>query len=287
MENWDDYRFILALSRSASLRSAANSLGVNHATVSRKLQQLNSKYGTDVFEPSPTGLVLSVLGKTLHTTALEIEQMAQRDSRITRAAALTQGGRVRISLPPVLLQFVLMNEIAEFQLGHPELQLDVCTSYGLANLNQQEADIVVRVSSQPGDDLVGHRLFPIALNYFANTDYLTRTCEQDYRWIAATDNRAQLCWLTQSPYPDAAVGLVVDDLVLRHQLAANGYGLIRGACYIANHFPQLTALSTTHHQFDEIWLLTHGELKNVERIKLVMRFLHQALKNKQGLICGE
>ena len=40
MIDWDDVRYLLAVGREGSVRAAANRLGVNHATVLRRVAQL-------------------------------------------------------------------------------------------------------------------------------------------------------------------------------------------------------------------------------------------------------
>ncbi|HWU55692.1 MAG TPA: LysR family transcriptional regulator, partial [Rhizomicrobium sp.] len=42
MENWDDIRIFLAVARQGGLTSAAQSLGINHTTVARRLKGLET-----------------------------------------------------------------------------------------------------------------------------------------------------------------------------------------------------------------------------------------------------
>ncbi|MFP5442941.1 MAG: LysR family transcriptional regulator, partial [Betaproteobacteria bacterium] len=43
--NWDDTRIFLALTRAPSLRAAARSLGIDQATVGRRLNALEAELG--------------------------------------------------------------------------------------------------------------------------------------------------------------------------------------------------------------------------------------------------
>lgn len=49
MIDWDDIRYFLAVSRGGSVRAAAKSLGVNHATVLRRIAQLEERLGALMF----------------------------------------------------------------------------------------------------------------------------------------------------------------------------------------------------------------------------------------------
>lgn len=55
--DWDDLRVFLALARAGTLRGAARALGVNHATVTRRLGQLEAGLETRLFDRRPDGLV--------------------------------------------------------------------------------------------------------------------------------------------------------------------------------------------------------------------------------------
>jgi hypothetical protein len=50
MIDWDDIRYFLAVSRGGSVRAAAKSLGVNHATVLRRIAQLEKRLGALMFD---------------------------------------------------------------------------------------------------------------------------------------------------------------------------------------------------------------------------------------------
>ena len=287
MDNWDDYRLILALHRGKTLRNAAQKLQMNHSTVSRRLASLNKKYGSDIFDLSPKGYRLTSLGEPLLNSAEEIEQCIIRDNRHKRAHQLDLTGEINISIPPAIGQFLLLQELQEFQQKYPQISLNIKTSYQLANLDECEADIVIRVSDQPSDHLVGHRIFPIALSYYASKRYLVKTKVEDYQWITNVGGNVKPIWIENSPYPDAEVSMRIEDLVLRHYAAAQGYGITLGACYIADSIKELHRIDKTQvipHQ--DIWVLTHPDLKQIPRIKLLMTFLTATLRAKKALITG-
>ena len=50
--NWNDLRFVLAVSRSQSLAGAARRLGVNESTVGRRIAQAERRLGARLFERS-------------------------------------------------------------------------------------------------------------------------------------------------------------------------------------------------------------------------------------------
>ncbi len=55
MLNWDDLRFLVALSKTGTMTAAAKSLGTNTATVSRRIERLSGHLGTTAFVKTPEG----------------------------------------------------------------------------------------------------------------------------------------------------------------------------------------------------------------------------------------
>jgi molybdenum-dependent DNA-binding transcriptional regulator ModE len=63
MIDWDDVRYFLAVARGGSVRAAAKELGVNHATVLRRIAPLEDRLGTQMFEKLPSGYRLTAAGE--------------------------------------------------------------------------------------------------------------------------------------------------------------------------------------------------------------------------------
>lgn len=292
MDNWDDYRIVLALHRGKTLRNAAQQLCMNHSTVSRRLASLNQGYPTAIFEASPRGYQLTETGLHLLESAQQMEALIIQDQRYKRVGELHQPatltGKISLSIPPPIMQFLLLEELYEFQRTYPLIRLDIHTSYQIVDLDRCEADIVIRVSNQPAEHLVGKRLFPVALNFYANPSYLQHTPEEHYHWITAPFQQHSPEWIADSPYPLAKPVIGIDDLVMRHYAAAQGQGLVRGACYIAQALTDLQVIEGSKPiPFQDIWILTHPDLRKIPRIQCLMDFLAQKLRQKRSVITGD
>src|SRR6266568_7294322 len=76
MIDWDDVRFFLAVARGGSVRAAAERLGVNHATVLRRVTQLEERLGARMFEKLPSGYRLTAAGEEVLEFADQMEASA-------------------------------------------------------------------------------------------------------------------------------------------------------------------------------------------------------------------
>lgn len=288
MENWDDYRFILALDRSGTVRSAASLLGVTHSTVSRRLAVINERYGKPVFERAAGGYRKTELGVQLVEAAQEMEGISFSADRRRKADETELSGPITLSIPDVLGQYLLLDYLADFCQRYPGIKLSMQSTYRFADLDRSEADVVVRSVAKPPEHLVGRRLFPYALSHYCRRDYLEKTAPADRRWITVVAPSGVPRWIADSPFPDVPVGMMSDDVTLRHKAVMNGHGMIFGACYMSDPEPDLMRVPNSPPPFPvaDFWVLTHPDLKNTPRIKLLMRFLAAALLENQDLIEG-
>lgn len=287
MKDWDNYRIILALHRAGTLRGAAALMGVNHATISRKLAVINKRYGNAVFERVAGGYRATSLGQEMISTAERIEDVTIDSERSLRARAADISGPITLSIPPTIGQFLLLDTLDKFIKRYPRIALTITVSNRRVNLDRSEADVAIRGDNQPPEHLVGRCLFSYALSYYANRDYLQNTQNKDLRWIAKPEDTQHSEWIAQSPYPNAPIGVRIDDIVTRHMAAVAGQGLTRGACYMAEQEPAMMRLpgaKVTPAQ--QLWILTHPDLRDTPRIKTLMQFLAAEMLSKKALVEG-
>lgn len=287
MKDWDNYRIILALKRAGTLRGAAEQLGVNHATISRRLALINKVYGSPIFERIAGGYRATPLGQELLGSASQIEQITFSADRLHRTKEIGLSGPITLSLPPTIAQYLLLNELDEFTKLYPDIELSLHTSNRRVDLDRSEADVVIRGDNQPPEHLVGRPLFDYYLSYYANRHYLEHTPRAELRWIAKLNDTVQDQWIKNSPFPEVEIGIRIDDIIMRHQSAVAGFGLTRGACYMAEQEPELVRLPGAKPEpAQQLWVLTHPDLRNTPRIKVLMQFLCDAISAKRPLITG-
>ena len=72
--NWDDVRVFLAVARAGQILGAGRRLGLNHATVSRRIASLEEALGTRLFRRLTTGSELTEAGQLFLAMAERIAQ---------------------------------------------------------------------------------------------------------------------------------------------------------------------------------------------------------------------
>lgn len=289
MKDWDNYRLILALARKKTLRAAAEALNVNHATVSRKLAWLNQTHESPVFERKPVGYHITEYGKPLLYAAEEMESVVLSSERKHKALEPEEAsGQVSISVSDPFIQFILSDNLAEFAKTYPKIELCIDASEQYVNLDRSEADVVVRSTNNPPEHLVGRRLFPYAVSYYAERKYFEETSPKDYCWIGRPEDSNTPDWILHTPFPQAPLTIRTTGYESRYLALLSGMGLSRAACFMADSTPELIRLpnATVFNALD-LWVLTHPDLRHSPKIKVVMQYLIEAFSNKRALLMGE
>ncbi|MEM7020729.1 MAG: LysR family transcriptional regulator, partial [Pseudomonadota bacterium] len=156
--DWDDLRFFLAVARTGTVTGAARRLSVNHSTVTRRITAFEKKVGVRLFERLSTGYVTTPAGEDVlnHAERMETEfnamerHIAGRDDKL--------GGPLCVTAPATLINNLFMPHIARFIEIYPDIELQLMASYENINLNRREADIAIRITNNPSENLVGRRL---------------------------------------------------------------------------------------------------------------------------------
>ena len=114
MIDWDDIRFFLAVARGGSVRAAADLLAVNHATVLRRVGQLERRLGSRLFDRLPSGYRMTEAAEEVFGLAEEIEASSHRwESRVVGRDQRV-GGALRATMAPMVATHLLMPDFIEF-----------------------------------------------------------------------------------------------------------------------------------------------------------------------------
>ena len=105
--DWDDLKFVLETARQGGLSGAARALGVNHATVARRIAAAEAALGVSLFDRRPSGYVPTRAGQDAVRTAeaFEVEHAALSRAVAARDAALS--GPLTVTAPHLLVHSVL------------------------------------------------------------------------------------------------------------------------------------------------------------------------------------
>lgn len=276
---WDDLRIFLALAQSQSTRQAADRLGVNASTISRKLAALETTLGARLVERHPDGLRLTKAGADVVDAALQMNEYVSGLARRVAGADRSLSGTVRLSVPEILAQSVaevLAGVLAE----HRELQVEFRVDDQLTDLSRHETDLAVRVSDTPPADLVGKKLGRANTGIYASERYwathafdLKDERHQWIEWPSYVKRKAAYTWLEREvPARRVAAHASSSQAVLAS--VAGGLGLTVMTHVHARRHPSLVSRWALPDACGtDVWALTHRETSRNARVRAVLSAL--------------
>lgn len=292
--NWDDLRYVMTLGRERTLNRAAKVLGVTHTTVGRRLRTIEDRLGVQLFERTPDGFVPTPAGLEVSDAAERVENEVQVVERQVLGRDDRLRGRLRVSTLDILLDG-LIGPFAAFTERYPSVELTVTTPNDQVSLLRREADVALRMSSNPGDDLVGRRLGGIAFAPYASTALCDRVGPdaslEDFPWISWDDPRLAEwfeAWLGHNA-PGARIAIRLDEnfRTLRRVVEA-GVGAHFLPCFTAENDPTLQRIGPVDPALvRDVWLLTLPELRTNVRVRAFMDHMEEALRPLAGALAGD
>ena len=289
--DWDDLRIFNAIAAAGSLRAASRHLAVNHSTVFRRLNRLEQAMGARLFDRLPQGYVLTGTGEALRehvrrigdeVDVLQLRLMGQ-DHR--------PSGTIRVTAPDNIAYTYLPRHFAAFQSEYPGIVLELMVGGESLDLSRREADVAVRATQKPPAHLIGRKVCSLAWAFYASPDYLERSgapaSQADlagHRLIAGEGALAQLPamrWMDKHHAEQIVARGNTLNAISALAVAAVGIALMPDD----QLKPELERLfSLKPKVVSDLWILTHPELRRTERVRLLVRFLLQRLREDDRLL---
>ncbi len=282
--DWNGLKTFLTIAREGSLSAASKKLGVNHSTVFRRLAQFEESVGSRLFDRIDNQYHLTEVGISLYSRGENIATEIDDLERVLSGYDKTLTGKVRITAPDNIAYRYLPKYFTGFHALYPEIEIELVVSNQDFSLTRREADIAVRATPNPPEHLIGRKICQFHWGVYTARNKRKLHAKNiadldDYPLIGGDGHMSNLPafqWLDKE-YPSSQVARS-NDLVAMAAMAEAGLGLAVLPDDQAR--PELKRLfECPQAQFSDLWLLTHADLRKVERIHLLMEYLSESFKS--------
>ena len=171
--DWNDVRTFLAVAESGSLNAAARVLGMTQPTISRRMEDLEYRLGARLFERSSRGVQLTQAGESVRDLAASMARFGDSIVRSVGGRDKSFAGRVRLAAHDGLAAFVLMPQIASFQMANPEIDLTIDCGLGQDRSFEGDPDLTLAMTEVGPADVVSVPIARLHYAIFASREYLT------------------------------------------------------------------------------------------------------------------
>ncbi|RYG92100.1 LysR family transcriptional regulator [Loktanella sp. IMCC34160] len=283
--NWDDLRFVLAVAETGSVSAAARALGVNHATVLRRIAGFEERVGAPVFDRTAQGYRVPADKLRVIEAAREVQNAIMNVDRLLRGADAQLSGVVRITSTDTFCTTVLPPIVHDLMAEAPGLAIELhCTNAHL-DLSRLHADISVRPALKLADDLVGDPAGQMGLAPY------TAAGADTQKWLGLTGalSRSRAAdWMAANVGPEDITSGADSFMVLCEMVAA---GLGRGflPCVLGEGDRRLRRLpeEIAPVQVVPLWVASHIDLAQAPRLRGVRARLAEALAAESDWMLGQ
>ncbi len=287
--NWNDFRFFLAVARSGRLSIAGRQLGVDHATVARRIKSLEDALNTILFDRSPTGYRLTRTGADLVAIAERIENEAMLAADAFGGQQKNLSGAVRVGVPEGIASYVVVAAAQKLCETYPRLEIQLVALPQKFSLSKREADFVIAVSQPQSGRVRVKKIVDYRLHLVGSKNYLAQyppiASIADLKRLRGIGYVADMIFdkeLDYIPLVDPSFHQHLTSTSVHVQLGAvlNGAGvgilpdfMTRGHDDLVRVLPKEISFSRS------FWFVVHEDYAQLERIRVCAAALIEGMRS--------
>ncbi len=288
--NWDDYRFFLSVARTGRLSQAGQQLGVDHATVGRRIKALEEILEINLFDRSPQGYRLTDHGQRLVDIAEAIETSVIHAQAEIGGHDQALSGVVRIGAPEGVASYILTDIVIELCRKHPKLELQIVALPRTFSLSKREADIAIAVSAPTSGRLKYRKIADYTLHLYGTKQYLDAHPKintiDDLKKIRGIAYVPDLIYDKELDYLPLVSGDIKPHLTstsvhvqLEATLRHGGVSIMHD--FMARQYPELQRVLPDEINFNRtFYFIVHEDYAKLERIRIVSDAIIEGMKAK-------
>ncbi|MCX8507403.1 MAG: LysR family transcriptional regulator [Rhodobacteraceae bacterium] len=284
-EDWDDLRFVLAVAEEGTVSGAARRLGVNHATVLRRVAQFEERVGTSLFDRTPRGYALPSDRLRIIEAMREVDRSVQMVGRLLSGARAPLSGEVRLTSTDSFCQILLPPMLARIGQSAPDLRATLSSSNLPVDLGRSQADVTVRPTDSLPDDLVGAKVGVLGFGLYGvggGPDGMDR-------WLCLAGSLQRSVpgrWMAEM-VPADRQGDGADSFLTLRELAAAGRGMAVLPCFLGDGDSRLRRVEGRMPRLAvDIWVASHADLAQVPRLARMRGLLGEAFAAEAERLAG-
>jgi DNA-binding transcriptional LysR family regulator len=281
MLDWEDLKHFAALAREGSLSAAARVIGVDHATVARRIAALETTTGLKLVDRRARAYVLTDDGHRIAAIAARMEESAFAAERAVQASSLRVRGSVSISTPPSFGSAMIAPRLIDLKRRHPGILITLIGEKRSASLQRREADLALRLSRPTEPGLITRKIGSIGFGLYGAPDYLKTVPQHAWSFIADStlNDTPQQKWLLSLAGTNE-IALRTSDLENQVIAAHSGLGVAVLPRFLGDLSNGLECRQIAPASVGrEVWLVVHRDLRRAPVIRAVMEFLTDCIKS--------
>ena len=286
MFDWDDARVFAEAARSGALGRASTKLGMDAATVGRRVARLETSLKATLVVRDRSGLRLTAAGSQF-LKSIELAERALSDGE-QAVRPDTVRGTVRISASEGFGTAILAPALPRLLREGRGLRIELAANSGFLSPSRREVDLAITLSQPEASRLVAEPLTEYQLALYAAPSYL-KTFGQpqtiaDLGQHTMTGYVEDLIYAPELNYLDeVSPGLHADlassSIRAQQEIIVSGGAIGVLPCFMAEGLVRIVPQVLLHRRF---WLSIHADLADTARIRTVTRWIRSLCEDQQS-----
>ncbi|WP_270220718.1 LysR substrate-binding domain-containing protein [Kosakonia cowanii] len=174
MKNLEPLVIFARVAELKSFTQAAESLGIQKGRASMVVRELEQELGATLLHRTTRSVQLTEDGRAFYARARDLLAEADDLRSMFTASGMPLKGKLRVDMPAILAQSVVIPALPQFLEAHPELEIELSSTDRRVDLVQEGFDCVVRLGPIVDETLIARPLGHLRMINAASPAYLNR-----------------------------------------------------------------------------------------------------------------
>lgn len=284
--NWDDLHSAYQVALSGTLTGAGEELGVNHATVLRHINRLESGLETKLFIRHQRGYRLTEAGKLL------LDEMPRLSGQINHLIQKISSSENSLSGDLIIstvsdFALTLNPMLKDFQKNYPDIRIHIIATDERVPLISGQAHVALRIAPEINEpDLIAHRIKELNMQLWASKEYVNQYGQPKslsdsaaHKWILPNGKKRNIPAIKALAAHIPPQQIIYQSNSFRdiHSAVTEGMGIGPVSSESLNVAKDLIPidLPLENSTNSVMWFVYHRDLKENQRIKAFLSFIKQ------------
>ncbi len=265
-------------------------LGVDHATVSRRIASLEDQTGAKLFDRSPKGYMLTGAGEDLVPIATTMESNALKFEATVGTTGEKLSGAVRIGVPEGVAAYIVSRAANELCSKYPLLEIQLIALPRQFSLSNREADFVISVSRPKTGRLKVQKICDYSLHLYGTQQFVADAGPfekvSDLQKVMGIGYVPELIFDKELDYiplvdPNFRPRLSSTSVHVQLEAVLQGAGVAIVHDFMARRHQQLVKVLPQKINFTRsFWGIVHEDNANLERIKICSAAIIETMREE-------
>lgn len=293
LPDWNDLRVFLTVARLGTISLAGERLGIEHSTVSRRIDRLEAGLGVVLFDRRRTGYSLTEAGQALITHAERMEGALLEAAEESAGLGVRVKGSVRVGTPEGVGIHLIAPWLAKLHREHPDLHIQLMPQPQYPSLVTREVEILITLDPPEVGRYKVARLTDVDFSIYCSPGYrdshppirqLSDLADHDFVDYIHDGSLSGLFRVLEELTPHPRRSFTSTSVLAQREAAAAGLGLVALSPFVADLaddlvcvFPGQALVTRT------LWITAPEDLLRIKRIRVVWDFIREMIEERPEL----